>query len=236
MSDLEKRLATIRQQLKTTAADYQQPVPQLLAVSKKHPAADIDALYQAGQRAFGESYVQEATAKQASLAHLAIEWHFIGPIQANKTRDIANHFTWVHSVDRLKIARRLNDQRGGEAAANGDSANRTERPLNICVQVHIDNETNKAGVAPADTPALCEAIQAFPNLHLRGLMCIPRKQTEFTAQRQAFARLAGLFKDLNTRGFELDTLSMGMSNDFAAAIAEGTTLVRIGTALFGERD
>ncbi len=224
------RLKTVRQQLAEAADCCGRPAPQLLAVSKKHPASAVAALYAAGQQAFGESYVQEALSKQAELADLAIEWHFIGPIQSNKTRDIANHFAWVHSVDREKIARRLSDQRNPELP-----------PLNVCVQVNIDGETSKAGVTSEQVQPLCEAIRSLPNLRLRGLMCIPEKQTDNTRQREPFARLRQLQEHLQEQlqqqgSTTLDTLSMGMSGDFAAAIAEGSTIVRIGTALFGARE
>jgi pyridoxal phosphate enzyme (YggS family) len=226
MSDFEVRLETIRQQLDEAAAKYAKPPPALLAVSKKHPAEAIAELVSAGQTRFGESYLQEALEKQQQLAKLPIEWHFIGPVQSNKTRDIANHFTWVHSVDRLKIARRLNDQ-----------LEPGRPPLNICVQVNIDDEPSKAGASPQDVPELCDAIRALPNLTLRGLMCLPRKRDSLAEQRQPFARLGQLQQTLQEKGFDtLDTLSMGNSGDFEAAIAEGSTIVRIGTALFGPRE
>ena len=232
MSDFENRLQMITRELQAAADHHQRPAPLLLAVSKKHSAAAIATLFKAGQHAFGESYVQEALHKQAELQHLAIDWHFIGPIQSNKTKEIANHFSWVHSVDRLKIAKRLNDQRDTQRG-----------PLNICVQVNIDNEASKAGVCSTDVSALCKAIVAMPNLALRGLMCIPQKREDPQEQRAAFAALARLLAGLKTElGADspalvarLDTLSMGMSNDYEAAIAEGSTLVRIGTALFGGR-
>ena len=232
MTDLETRLQSITQALQAAAHKHGRPMPLLLAVSKKHPADTIEALYKWGQRAFGESYLQEALQKQLALAHLAIEWHFIGPIQSNKTREIANHFSWVHSIDRLKIARRLNDQLMTDKA-----------PLNVCIQVNIDNERSKAGVTPEEVIPLCKEIIAMPNLALRGLMCIPQKRTEPEHQRIAFAALGRLLSNLKTafatshpeQASQLDTLSMGMSNDYEAAIAEGSTIVRIGTALFGER-
>ena len=226
MSDFEVRLKTVRQQLSEAAANYGKPAPALLAVSKKHPAKAIAELVAAGQTRFGESYLQEALEKQQQLTQLPIEWHFIGPVQSNKTRDIANHFTWVHSVDRLKIARRLNDQ-----------LEHGRPPLNICVQVNIDDEPSKAGVSMEDLPGLCDEIRALPNLTLRGLMCLPRKRDSLAQQREPFARLRQLQQALQEKGFDtLDTLSMGMSGDFEAAIAEGSTLVRIGTALFGPRE
>ena len=226
MSDYADRLKNVRQELSQAAAQHHQPMPLLLAVSKQHPAAAIAELHHAGQRTFGESYVQEALAKQLELADLALEWHFIGPVQSNKTRDIANHFAWVHSVDRVKIAQRLNDQRDSDGA-----------PLNICVQVNLDGESSKSGVSPDELLPLCRAIMSMPKLRLRGLMCIPRWQDDFAAQRSSFARLRQLQEQLGNAGMaDLDTLSMGMSGDFSAAIAEGSTIVRIGTALFGERE
>lgn len=225
MSDFKNRLQRIENQLQQAADAYHQPKPLLLAVSKKHSAEAIEALFHAGQPAFGESYVQEALIKQEALSHLPLEWHFIGPIQSNKTKEIANHFTWVHSIDRLKIARRLNHQ-----------LEPGKPPLNVCVQINIDNEPSKAGIHPNDALAFFNALSDMPNLKPRGLMCIPKKREDFAEQRQPFKKMAALFRDLKDSGFnDLDTLSMGMSNDFAAAIAEGATIVRLGTALFGER-
>ncbi|MCG8670426.1 MAG: YggS family pyridoxal phosphate-dependent enzyme [Pseudomonadales bacterium] len=234
MNDLKERYQNIAQQLQQAAERFQRPIPQLLAVSKKHPAEAIETLYQLGQTAFGESYAQEAIEKQQQLAHLPIEWHFIGPIQSNKTSEIANHFSWVHSIDRLKIARRLNDQRPDEL-----------EPLNICVQVNIDTEASKAGVAIADLVPLCEAIAALPKIRIRGLMCLPSRlgsESNEHDQRLPFATLAKLLEQLKQTDSldaelrqQLDTLSMGMTNDYQAAIAEGATIVRIGTALFGAR-
>ena len=225
MNDLKQRFDNITQQIQDAAQQFQRPAPLLLAVSKKHSADAIRALCELGQEAFGESYAQEAIEKQQSLKDLAIEWHFIGPIQSNKTKDIANHFAWVHSIDRLKIAKRLNDQRDKNLA-----------PLDICIQVNIDEEDSKSGVFPNDLETLCNAIKDLPNLRIRGLMCLPKKQASADLQRAAFKRLANLQQHLKQNGFpDLDTLSMGMSNDFEAAIAEGATIVRVGTALFGER-
>lgn len=196
----------------------------LLAVSKTFPASAVREAYAAGQRAFGENYVQEALDKMAALSDLMLEWHFIGPIQSNKTRAIAEHFDWVHGVDRLKIAERLSAQRP-----------RHLPPLNICLQVNISGEDSKSGVAPEQLDALAFATASLPGLRLRGLMAIPAP-TEGAAQQQPFARMRELLARLNTLGLGLDTLSMGMSHDFGAAIQEGTTLVRIGTAIFGQRD
>lgn len=196
----------------------------LLAVSKTQPAERLREAFAAGQRRFGENYLQEALDKQQALADLDIEWHFIGPIQSNKTRPLAESFDWVHSVDRLKIARRLNDQRP-----------EGRPPLNVCLQVNIDDEASKSGVSPAELPALAEAVAALPNLTLRGLMAIPAPQQDAGAQGRAFARVAALQADLRAAGYPLDTLSMGMSGDLEAAIAEGATIVRVGTDIFGPR-
>lgn len=196
----------------------------LLAVSKTFPASAVREAYAAGQRAFGENYVQEALDKMAALSDLALEWHFIGPVQSNKTRAIAEHFDWVHGVDRLKIAERLSAQRP-----------RHLPPLNICLQVNISGEDSKSGIAPERLGALASATASLPGLRLRGLMAIPAP-TEGAAQHPPFARMRELQASLNTLGLGLDTLSMGMSHDFGAAIQEGATLVRIGTAIFGQRD
>ncbi|MBB3166917.1 hypothetical protein FHS30_000093 [Simiduia aestuariiviva] len=196
----------------------------LLAVSKTQPAERLRAAFDAGQHRFGENYLQEALDKQRALADLAIEWHFIGPIQSNKTRPLAESFQWIHSVDRLKIARRLSEQRPAE-----------QPPINICLQVNIDAEPSKAGVDVAALPELAHAVAALPNLRLRGLMAIPAPRTDPTAQRQAFARVRALLEQLNREGLALDTLSMGMSGDLAAAVAEGATIVRVGTDIFGAR-
>ncbi|MCL5059772.1 MAG: YggS family pyridoxal phosphate-dependent enzyme [Candidatus Thermoplasmatota archaeon] len=196
----------------------------LLAVSKTFGDAAVRALADAGQRAFGENYVREALEKQAVLRDLPLEWHFIGPIQSNKTRAIAGHFSWVHSVDRLKIAERLSAQRPAGLP-----------PLQACIEVNVSGEASKGGVAPAELPALAAAVAKLPGLQLRGLMAIPAPTPDVAAQRAAFRRVRELFDDLRARGYALDTLSMGMSADLEAAILEGATIVRIGTALFGER-
>ena len=195
----------------------------LLAVSKTQPVAKLEAALAAGQTVFGESYLQDALPKIEAIGTRA-EWHFIGPIQSNKSRQIAAHFDWVHSVDRIKIAQRLSEQRPRELP-----------PLNVCLQVNISAEATKAGAPPADIRALAEAINKLPHLRLRGLMAIPAREQDPTRQRQSFHELRRLFEQLNTEGFNLDTLSMGMSSDMEAAIAEGATLVRIGTAIFGPR-
>jgi pyridoxal phosphate enzyme (YggS family) len=194
----------------------------LLAVSKTKPAAAVREAFAAGVRDFGENYLQEALDKQAELSALPLIWHFIGPIQSNKTKPIAEHFAWVHSVDRLKIAQRLSEQRPTGLP-----------PLNICLQVNVSAEASKSGCAPAELAALAQAVSQLPNLRLRGLMAIPEPTDDVAAQRAAFARLRELRDGLP---LPLDTLSMGMSHDLDAAIAEGATWVRIGTALFGARD
>ncbi len=194
----------------------------LLAVSKTKPAAALREAAAAGLRDFGENYLQEALDKQPALADLPLVWHFIGPIQSNKTRAIACHFDWVHSVDRLKIAQRLAEQRPPERG-----------PLNICLQVNVSGEASKSGCHPDELPALAAAVSRLPNLRLRGLMAIPEPTDDPASQRAAFARLRTLSEALN---LGLDTLSMGMSQDLEAAIAEGATWVRVGTALFGARD
>ncbi len=197
----------------------------LLAVSKRHPATAINEAYQHGQMAFGENYAQEMAEKAFKLSHLAIEWHFIGPIQSNKTRQIAEIAHWVHAVGRLKIARRLAEQRPVGA-----------EPLNLCLQVNISEEASKSGVYPSELPELAAQVIQIPGIRLRGLMAIPAPETDFERQRAAFAQLRQLQEQLINQGFTLDTLSMGMSGDVEAAIAEGATIVRIGTAIFGARD
>lgn len=196
----------------------------LLAVSKTWPAACVREAAAAGQRAFGENYVQEAAAKRTELADLDLEWHFIGPLQSNKTRAVAAGFDWVHSLDRLAIGERLSAQR---PAGRG--------PLNVCVQVNISDETSKSGCAPAATLPVALAVAKLPNLRLRGLMAIPTPSDDEAVQRAAFRALRVVFDELRAAGLDVDTLSMGMSHDLEAAIAEGATIVRVGTAIFGER-
>ncbi|WP_347909579.1 YggS family pyridoxal phosphate-dependent enzyme [Pseudomonas grandcourensis] len=205
----------------TLAANRAENSVRLLAVSKTKPAQDLREAYAAGLRDFGENYLQEALGKQLELADLPLIWHFIGPIQSNKTRAIAEHFDWVHSVDRLKIAQRLSEQRPADLP-----------PLNICIQVNVSGEASKSGCAPADLPALANAISDLPRLKLRGLMAIPEPTEDRAAQDAAFAAVQSLQASLN---LPLDTLSMGMSHDLESAIAQGATWVRIGTALFGAR-
>lgn len=197
----------------------------LLAVSKTRPASEVAVLYKAGQRDFGENYLQEALKKQQLLAHLDMTWHFIGPIQSNKTRDISRYFSWVHSVDRLKIAVRLDQQRPVNL-----------EPLNICLQVNIDEEETKSGFCLDELPSVIEPILALKNVRLRGLMAIPKGDKSIHEQRLSFKKLANALEKINQSfDIKLDTLSMGMSGDLKAAIAEGSTMVRIGTAIFGER-
>jgi pyridoxal phosphate enzyme (YggS family) len=206
-----------------TKADRGHDTVQLIAVSKAQPAIALREAFEAGQVAFGENYLQEALNKQHELSDLAIEWHFIGPIQSNKTQAIAQHFAWVHGVDRLKIAQRLNDARGGKP------------PLQICIQVNVSNEDSKSGVLPNEVYALAESIGMLPHLNLRGLMAIPEPTNNVELQHQQFKIVYALLKQLNQQGFVLDTLSMGMSSDYVVAIAEGATMVRIGSAIFGAR-
>ena len=197
----------------------------LLAVSKTFPAEAVREAYLAGQTAFGENYLQEALDKIEALRDLPLEWHFIGPIQSNKTRAIAGSFAWVHSVDRLKIAERLSAQRPLHLP-----------PLNVCLQVNVSGEMSKSGVTPAEVEQLAREVARLPHLKLRGLMSIPAPATGETRQRAPFARMRALLEQLNSQGMALDTLSMGMSYDFPAAIREGATMVRIGTAIFGTRE
>jgi len=201
----------------------------LMAVSKTFGAEAVIEAADAGQRAFGENYLQEAVDKQQAVKSLRpdliLEWHFIGPIQSNKTRPIAEHFDWAHTVDREKIARRLSEQRPVHMG-----------PLNICLQVNVSGEASKSGIAPDDVLSLAQAVSALPNIRFRGLMAIPEAVDDFDDQRKPFAQLRELQLQLARAGIATDTLSMGMSADMAAAIAEGATIVRIGTAIFGKRD
>ncbi|MBT8145723.1 MAG: YggS family pyridoxal phosphate-dependent enzyme [Gammaproteobacteria bacterium] len=226
MPRIADNILKIRERIHAFEQRYQRPdgAVTLLAVSKKQTAEAIRDAYEAGIRDFGENYLQEAEGKISALSDLAINWHFIGPIQSNKTRLIAELFSWVHSVDRVKVARRLSEQRDPSQPA-----------LNICVQVNLSGEASKSGVMLADTESLCQQIEALEHLNLRGLMAIPAPQDDFEQQRQVFHELADLFNRLNGQFSRFDTLSMGMSGDYEAAIAEGSTLVRIGTALFGAR-
>lgn len=221
-----ERLRAVRQRIAKAAiaAGREPSAVRLLAVSKTFGAPAVSALAACGQQAFGENYVQEALEKQAVLRDLPLEWHFIGPIQSNKTRAIAENFAWVHGIDRLKIAERLSLQRPPDLP-----------PLQACLQVNVSGEASKGGVAPDQLPTLADAVARLPGLRLRGLMTIPAPTADPAAQRAAFGELRGLFDALSSRGHALDTLSMGMSADLEAAITEGATIVRVGTALFGER-
>jgi PLP dependent protein len=198
----------------------------LLAVSKTFPAAAVLEAHQAGQHRFGENYVQEALDKMAELAdlHPRIEWHLIGPLQSNKTRLVAEHFDWVHTVDRLKIAQRLSEQRPAHLP-----------PLQVCVQVNTSGEASKSGVAPDQALALAQAVAQLPHLQLRGVMALPAPSTDASAQHQSLKRIRDVFDDLREHGLTLDTLSMGMSADLEMAVEQGSTMVRIGAAIFGQR-
>ena len=228
MASIEAKLQQVRHHIADACARAQRPVQSvtLLAVGKTFGADALRAAHAAGQRAFGENYVQEALAKIDALADLrgTIEWHLIGPLQSNKTREVAERFDWVHGVDRLKIAQRLSEQRPPGLA-----------PLSVCLQVNVSGEASKSGVAPDDLPALAAAVSTLPRLRLRGLMSIPEPVEGFEAQRVPHRRLRELLESLDRSGLKLDTLSMGMSADLEAAIAEGATIVRVGTAIFGER-
>ncbi|MEE4680049.1 YggS family pyridoxal phosphate-dependent enzyme [Pseudomonas alliivorans] len=224
MSTIAANISTLEQRIRTASLAAQRDPASvgLLAVSKTKPSSALREAYAAGLRDFGENYLQEALGKQAELADLPLCWHFIGPIQSNKTRAIAENFAWVHSVDRLKIAQRLSEQRPEGL-----------EPLNICIQVNVSGEASKSGCTPEDLPALAAAISALPRLKLRGLMAIPEPTEDQAEQAAVFAAVRTLQDHLD---LPLDTLSMGMSHDLEAAIAQGATWVRIGTALFGARD
>jgi pyridoxal phosphate enzyme (YggS family) len=226
MTTIGERLQAMRAHIQAAEQSAGRPAGNttLLAVSKAHPATAIREAFIAGQRLFGENYLQEALDKQSQLADLDIEWHFIGPIQSNKTQAIANHFSWVHGVDRLKIAERL-------------SQARTEQlpPLNVCLQVNVSEEASKSGVPAAEALVLAANIAQLPRLKLRGLMAIPAPVEDPALQREQFARVRKLYEQLRDQGLALDTLSIGMSQDFPAAIHEGATIIRIGSAIFGAR-
>jgi pyridoxal phosphate enzyme (YggS family) len=233
MSTIAANLQAVEATIATAvqAANRPRSSVQLLAVSKTFPMEAVLDAVAAGQRAFGENYLQEGVEKIAAVARAqpaqlveALEWHFIGPIQSNKTRPIATNFAWVHTVERLKIAQRLSEQRPPELG-----------PLNICLQVNISGEATKSGATAAELPELARQVAALPNLKLRGLMAIPEPQADPALQRAAFARLRQLADGLRADGLEIDTLSMGMSGDMASAILEGATIVRVGSAIFGSR-
>ena len=226
MTSIAANLQAVRDRVALAASACGRPADDvsLLAVSKTWPAASVREAAAAGQRAFGENYVQEAVDKIAELPDLRLEWHFIGPLQSNKTRLVAEHFDWAHSIDRLKLAERLSAQRDPARA-----------PLELCLQVNVSGEASKGGVAPAAAPALAAAVAALPRVRLRGLMCIPEPDGGEALLRERFAMLRGLRDRINASGLALDTLSMGMSHDLELAIAEGATMVRVGTAIFGAR-
>lgn len=224
--DIARRLAAVRQRIRDAEAAYDRETGsvELLAVSKRQPVSALRTAIAQGQHAFGENYLQEGAEKREALAGEPIEWHFVGAIQSNKTRAVAEGFDWVHTVDRLKIARRLSEQRPDGLP-----------PLQCCLQVNVSGEASKSGAEPAEVRALAHAIAALPNLRLRGLMTLPEAVTAFDAQRAAFRQLSEQQTGLINDGLALDTLSMGMSNDLEAAVAEGATMVRLGTAVFGPR-
>ena len=228
MTSLIDKLAQVRRRIDAACVSAARSVDSvtLLAVSKTQPAAAVRQVFAAGQPAFGENYVQEALDKIAELADLRSQlvWHLIGPLQSNKTRPVAAAFDWVHSVDRLKIAQRLSEQRPSELP-----------PLQVCLQVNISGEASKSGLLPGEVPAVALAVAALPRLRLRGLMAIPEPEADLAAQRAPHRALRELLASLNQSGLALDTLSMGMSADLEAAVAEGATLVRVGTAIFGQR-
>lgn len=226
MKNIQHSLAELRQRIVDHARTYQRDPASIhiLAVSKRQPVRAIEAAHAAGQIDFGENYLQEAATKIQDLTGRSLSWHFIGPLQSNKTRQAAELFDWVHSLDREKIALRLNEQRPADRP-----------PLEICIQVNVSGEATKSGVTLDELPRLAEVIATLPRLRLRGLMGLPAPASDLAEQRRPFAALRTALEDLNTRGHALDTLSMGTSADLEAAIAEGATLVRIGTALFGPR-
>jgi pyridoxal phosphate enzyme (YggS family) len=226
MTTIASNLQAMRTAIAAAAQDAGRNVTDitLLAVSKNFPAEAVRSAYHAGQHRFAENYLQEALDKMGALHELPLEWHFIGPIQSNKTRAIAENFPWVHSVDRLKIAERLSAQRPAHLP-----------PLQLCLQINVSGEASKSGASPEEAAQLASQIAKLPHLHLRGLMAVPAPSEDPSDQRRAFAVLRGLLDSLNQQGLQLDTLSMGMSHDYPAAIIEGATMIRIGTAIFGTR-
>ena len=226
MTMIETNLQTVRARLAAAcqAAGRRPDEVTLLAVSKTFGADAVQAAHAAGQTAFGENYIQEAVQKITELRHLPLVWHCIGPIQSNKTRLVAENFDWVHTVDRLKIAQRLSEQRPSNLP-----------PLQVCIQVNVDGGDNKSGVSPADALALAQAVAVLPNLRLRGVMSIPEPASDFIASQAVLARVKAVFDALNAAGLGLDTLSMGMSADLEAAVHSGSTMVRVGSAIFGGR-
>ena len=226
MTTIRNNLQRVHERIVAACARAQRPVTDvtLLAVSKTFGPEAVRQAHAEGQLAFGENYIQEAVEKIALLRELPLQWHCIGPVQSNKTRLVATHFDWVHTIDRLKIAQRLSEQRRQELA-----------PLQVCIQVNIDGGPTKAGAAPKEVLALAGEIRLLPRLQLRGLMTIPEPAEDFAAQRALHQRTLALFEQLNEAGLRLDTLSMGMTADLEAAVAAGSTLLRIGTAIFGGR-
>ena len=226
MTSISANIHAVRARIDKACAAAQRDAREitLLAVSKTFGAQAVQEAAEAGQRAFGENYIQEAVDKMALLSHLPLAWHCIGPVQSNKTRLVAAHFDWAHTVDRLRIAQRLSEQRPAQLP-----------PLNVCLQVNVDGGTTKAGVAPEQALALAREVAALPGLRLRGLMHIPEPAEGFEAQKAVHLRLKSLFDSLRDAGLPLDTLSMGMSGDLEAAIAAGSTMVRVGSAIFGAR-
>jgi PLP dependent protein len=227
MPGIDENLNAVRQRLDAAGRKHGRDPAEILlvAVSKTCPATSVQAAYEAGQRDFGENYVQEGVEKVQALATLpGIVWHFIGPLQSNKTRPVAEHFDWVHSIDRLKIAQRLAEQRPSNAA-----------PLNVCLQVNVSGEESKSGVAPEEVLVLAQAVAQLPRLSLRGLMCIPEPSEDEAVLASRFGMLVRLRAQLHEAGLMIDTLSMGMSADMEAAIAAGATMIRLGTAIFGSR-
>ena len=226
MTTIISALQAVKMRIESAALQAER-APQdirLLAVSKTFPAEAVREAFRAGQTAFGESYVQEAVSKIAALSDLPLEWHFIGPLQSNKTRLVAEHFDWVHSVDRAKIADRLSSARSAG-----------QPPLQVCLEVNVSGESSKGGVSPQDLEALAVHVSALPHLHLRGLMAIPAATDDAALQRRQFRMVRELLEKLKRKNFHLDTLSMGMSNDLESAVAEGATIVRVGSAIFGAR-
>jgi PLP dependent protein len=226
MDNIASRLGAVHARIEAACHQALRPLSSvaLLAVSKTFGADAVEDAFTAGQTRFGENYIQEAVQKIQVLRHLPIEWHCIGPIQSNKTRLVAEHFDWVHTVDRLKIAQRLSEQRPANLP-----------PLQVCIQVNVDGGPTKSGVVPDEALALAQAVAKLPNLRLRGVMCIPEPAADFVAECAVFKRARDIFDALNAAGLGLDTLSMGMSGDLEAAIASGSTQVRVGSAIFGAR-
>jgi pyridoxal phosphate enzyme (YggS family) len=228
MATIANKLQEVRSRIQQACSQHHRAVDSvtLLAVSKMFPAVTVREAFEAGQRCFGENYVQEALDKIADLADLrpAIEWHLIGPLQSNKTRVVAEAFDWVHTIDRLKIAQRLNEQRPANLP-----------PLQVCIQVNTSGEASKSGVAPDEVADLAQAVAALPRLRLRGVMALPAPSPDPAVQMAELAKVRTVFEGVQARGIPVDVLSMGMSSDLEAAIAQGSTLVRVGTALFGPR-